>query len=149
LQAARQGSKLAEASGEAATLLSSARNHANQGHLDEALAWCQRAIAADRLNLSAHYLYATIQEARGEIESAIEALKRVLYLRPEFVLAHFSLGYLARRQGKQREADKHFANMLALLRNYRQEEIVPESDGLTVGQLLEMMGPAVLLEKSK
>ncbi|MCC6455547.1 MAG: chemotaxis protein CheR [Caldilineaceae bacterium] len=132
---------------EAADLLAEARVRADQGELDEALAWCRRAIAADRLNLSAHYLYATIQEDRGEIEGAIDSLKRVLYLHPEFILAHFSLGCLARRQGRQREADKHFANMLGLLHTYRQDEVVPEADGLTAGQLREMMRSVSSWEK--
>jgi chemotaxis protein methyltransferase CheR len=141
--------ELSEAPDEAGTLLLLARLHANQGKLDEALAWCRRSLVAERLNPSGHYLCATIQEARGEIEEAKESLRRVLYIHPEFVLAHFALGYLARSQGKKREADKHFANMLRLLRAYREDEILPESDGLTAGELLEMMRSTSLTEKSK
>jgi chemotaxis protein methyltransferase CheR len=131
--------ELAEKPEDAAALLLLARICANQGRLDEAVEWAKRSLAADRLNLRGHYLYATIQEERGEINEAMMALKRALYLHPEFVLAHFSLGYLARRQGKQAEADKHFANMFALLKQYPPEEILPESDGLTAGRLAEMV----------
>jgi chemotaxis protein methyltransferase CheR len=116
-----------------------ARIHANLGHLDEALEWAKRSIAADHLYLRGHYLYATIQAERGETNEAAMAFKRTLYLYPEFVLAHFSLGFLARQQGKAAEADKHFANMFALLNQYRPEEILPESDGLAAGRLAEMV----------
>ena len=116
-----------------------ARIYANQGKLDEALVWCERAIAANRLNAGGYYLFATIQEERGEVGEAIKALRRALYLEPDFVLAHFALGSLSRRQGKQSEAEKHFANMLWLLSSYQQDDILPESDGLTAGRLMEMM----------
>jgi tetratricopeptide (TPR) repeat protein len=125
---------------ETLSLLLSARLCADQGRLDEALVWCEDAIAADRLNLRAHYLCATIQEERGEISEAIKALKRALYLDPDFVVAHFALGSLARRQGKKQEADKHFANMFLLLQGYQPDEILPESDGLTAGSMVEMAG---------
>jgi chemotaxis protein methyltransferase CheR len=130
---------LVEKPEDAVALMLLARICANQGRLDEALTWCNRSLAADRLNLRAHYLYATIQEERGEIHEAVKALKRALYLHPEFVLAHFALGYLARRQGKKQEADKHFANMFGLLNRYQPDEILPESEGLTVGQMIDMV----------
>ena len=113
-----------------------ARILANQGRLDDALAWCQRVVAADPLSLGSHYLYATIQQERGEVEAAIKSLKRVLYLDSEFAPAHFSLGYLARGQ---QGAERHFANAVAILRRYRPDEVLPESDGLTAGRLLAMV----------
>jgi chemotaxis protein methyltransferase CheR len=131
--------ELVEKPEDAVALMLLARICANQGRLDEALTWCNRSLAADRLNLRAHYLYATIQEERGEIHEAVKALKRALYLHPEFILAHFALGYLARRQGKKQEADRHFANMFALLNRYQPNEILPESEGLTVGQMIDMV----------
>ena len=130
-------------------LLLLARICANQGRLDEAVAWCKRGLAADRLAPRGYYLYATVQEARGEIDEAITALKRALYLNPEFVLAYFALGYLARRQGKPREADKHFANMQELLKNYQPDEILPESDGWTAGRLVEMVSATSMAEKRR
>ena len=113
-----------------------ARIYANQGRLDEALAWGQRAVAADPLSLGSHYLFATIRQERGEIEEAVKSFKRVLYLDPDFAPAHFALGYLARGR---RGADRHFANAVAILRRYRPEELLPESDGLTAGRLLKMV----------
>jgi chemotaxis protein methyltransferase CheR len=125
-----------------------ARIYANQGKLDEALVWCERAIAVNRLNAGSYYLLATIQEERGEVNEAMKALRRALYLEPDFVLAHFALGSLSRRQGKQSEADKHFANMLWLLSSYQQEDVLPESDGLTAGKLMEMMRSVSLAKTS-
>lgn len=124
---------------DAAALAQLAYQYADQGQLDTALAWCNRSLALDSLNLRAHYLYAMIQQARGEIEEAIQALQRALYLHPTFIMAHLGLGTLARQQGKTRQADRHFTNLLTLLQEYQPQELVPESDGLTAGELAEMI----------
>src|SRR5690606_22289995 len=43
----------------------SARLCADEGQLDEAATWCAKAIAADKLNPTFHYLLATIEQERG------------------------------------------------------------------------------------
>ncbi|UUZ74879.1 hypothetical protein LP414_22260 [Polaromonas sp. P1(28)-13] len=69
---------------------------ANQGRLADALAWCERWIAADKLDPAGHYLRAIILQERGDPEQARFSLQRAVYLQADFVLAHFSLGHLAR-----------------------------------------------------
>jgi chemotaxis protein methyltransferase CheR len=115
------------------------RTLANQGKLSEALQWCERAIAADKLNPRFHYLLATIEQERGQIEEAISALKRTLYLNQNFVMAHVGLGRLAQRQGKTHESQRCFRNALSLLRASDQEEIPPEAEGMTAGRLIEII----------
>jgi chemotaxis protein methyltransferase CheR len=122
------------------------RIYANQGKLAEALAWCERAVAADRLNPGSHYLHATIQQERGQMEEAVKSLKRALYLDPDFVLAHFALGNLALRPGKFEEADKYFENALLLLSAYPRDDLLPESNGLTAGRLMEIIRATVYQE---
>jgi chemotaxis protein methyltransferase CheR len=110
---------------------------ANQGRLADALAWCERWIAADKLDPAGHYLRAIILQERGDPEQARFSLQRAVYLQADFVLAHFSLGHLARAQGRTPEADRHFANTLHLLHRYQPDDLLPESDGLTAGRLTE------------
>ena len=64
---------------------------------------------------------------------------RALYLDPDFVLAHFGLGNLRLAQGRQREAERHFRNTLALLQRHPRDEPLPESDGLSAGRLVEII----------
>ena len=116
-----------------------ARSCANQGRLSEALAWCEKAIAADKMNSANHYLSATILQEQGRHDIAIQSLMRALYLAPDFVLAHFSLGNLHQSQGRYREAQRYFGNVLLLLRKHPQDEILPEADGLTSGRLVEIV----------
>jgi chemotaxis protein methyltransferase CheR len=124
---------------DAQALAQLARVDANQGHLAGALAWCEKALAADKLNPGYHYLLATILQELGQTTESRQSLLRALYLDQHFVLAHFALGTLTRRQGRLKESNKHFANALTLLSAYGQDEILPESEGVTAGRLMEII----------
>ncbi len=115
------------------------RVKANQGKLTEALQWCEKVTAADKLNPESHYLYATILQEQGRIEEAVLSLKRSLYLDPDFVPAHLALGNLFRQQGKQKDSKRHFRNALALLKGRRKDELIAESEGIPAGRLVEII----------
>lgn len=125
-----------------------ARSLANQGNLAEALTWCERWIAADKLDAAAHYLRAVALLEQGDAAQARTSLQRALYLDHGFVLAHFALGNLERSRGKISEADKHFANALHLLRQYQPSDPLLESDGLTAGRLAETIHSVICTEAS-
>lgn len=116
-----------------------ARACANQGKLAEAAEWCEKAIAADKLNPAFHYLLAAIQQELGQHDGAVQSLNRALYLDADFVLAHFALGNLQLARGRRREAERHFDTALSLLRAHPRDEVLPESDGLTAGRLGEII----------
>jgi chemotaxis protein methyltransferase CheR len=119
------------------------RDLANQGKLDEALAACDQALAANKLDPHLHYLHAIIlQERRREGEAKV-AFQRALYLDPGFVLAHFAMGILAQRQGNAPAAQKSFQNALALLSRFGPDDILPDADGLTVGRLRAIIGASL------
>ena len=117
--------------------LERARASADQGKLDEALASCGDAISAGRTNVAARFLYAMICDELGRSEEAISALGKVLYLDQDFVLAHHALGGLYRRLGRKEESRRHLALALRLLSAGGGDEIVPESDGMSRGRLVE------------
>ena len=123
-----------------------AHSLANQGKLGEALSSCDQWVATDTLDPSAHYLRAVILQEQGEAQEAVGSLRKALYLDPELVLAHFALGNIARCRGQLREADKHFANALRLLRARRSDEILPESDGISVGRFTEIIESLMTVE---
>jgi chemotaxis protein methyltransferase CheR len=123
-----------------------ARIYANQGCLGDALEWCKKAVAADKLNPGWCYLLATILQEQGKVEEAVTILRRALYLDQNFVLAHFALGNLTRRQGKLKESQRHFDNALSLLSAVRQENILPESEGITAGRLIEIIRSTISSE---
>jgi tetratricopeptide (TPR) repeat protein len=55
-----------------------------------------------------------LQEAQGDLESAIGAYRRAIALRPDFALAHFNLGVAERRRGHLAAADSAFREALRL-----------------------------------
>jgi chemotaxis protein methyltransferase CheR len=119
--------------------LQQARRAANGGHLKEALDWCDRALAEEKLDLAAHYLRALVLRELGRSEESTAALKKVLYLDPRFVLAHFALAHQALQEGNEAVATRRFSDALELLKNLSPDEELPESDGLTVGRLAEIV----------
>ncbi len=116
-----------------------ARVHANQGNLDTALNWCEKAIDEDKLNPVSYYLRALILEEQGKDAEALESLRGVLYLDPSFALAHFSLGNLAFKQGRQDEGERHFMNTLDILSRFKPDGVIHESEGITAGRLAEII----------
>lgn len=125
----------------ASAMLLLARAYANQGKLNAALNWCDKAIAADKMAARAYYLRATILQEQGSIPEGLLALKQAVYAEPQFILGHFALGSLAWKHGRRKESEKHFENVLLLLARWEPEDIVPETEGLSAGRLREMMVP--------
>lgn len=120
-----------------------ARTLANQGRLSEAIAWCEKAVAADKLNPASRYLLAVILQEQGQVTDAIAALKLALYLDPDFALASFALGNLVRRQGRRQESERYLQYALKILDGYPQDHRLAEAEGMTVGRLREVIRLAI------
>lgn len=120
-------------------LLLAARTSANERRFDDALAHCDELIALNKCDAEAHYLRAGILAEAGAPDAAVEAMKRVLYLEPDFILAHFALGDLHRLAGDLDRATRHFVHALDLARRLPPDHVVPASDGLTAGQLAQTL----------
>nr|WP_320049788.1 CheR family methyltransferase [uncultured Desulfuromonas sp.] len=108
---------------------------ADKGDLNEALTVADQAIRHDKLNANVHYLRAMILLEQGALEEAEQSLRRTIYLDRNLILAHFSLGNIARRQGKKSKARRHFNQTLSLLEPFSPDDEVPGSEGLSVHRL--------------
>lgn len=75
--------------------------------LSQALARCERALAADKCDASLHFLHALLLEEAGRPALAREALRRVLFLDRHFVPAHLALGRLCDGEGRRELAQRH------------------------------------------
>ncbi|MHB2025073.1 MAG: CheR family methyltransferase [Elusimicrobiota bacterium] len=124
-------------------LIALARTRANQGRLDEALKFCDGALACGKLNASVHYLKGSILQEQGRVGEAAASFKRALYLDAGCVLAHFALGNLALRGRRLLQARRHFKNAAALLTAGGIEEILPDSGGLTAGRLRKIIASSL------
>ncbi|HSV34152.1 MAG TPA: CheR family methyltransferase [Ramlibacter sp.] len=110
---------------------------ADQGRLDEALTWCDRWVAADKLDPWGHYVRGVVLIEQGDASGARQALRRCVYLQPGFVLAHLALGQLARGLGHEAETARHFHVAEQLLGVLQPGEALADAQGLTAGRLHE------------
>ncbi len=122
---------------------------ADRGCAAEALqaceAWLQRLVAP---SAEAHHLHAMILQEQGACLAQVrDALQRALRCAPGFVLAHFALGHLARREGRGEQAGRHFATVQQLLSQYRPEQAVPGGEGMTAAALAEAVAALALRER--
>jgi chemotaxis protein methyltransferase CheR len=124
-----------------------ARDCADMGELSLARQWCERALAVDRLNPALHYLHAAVMQEQEALDEAAMALRRAIFLDQDFVMAHFAMGNLALRRGDARGARKQFDNVLALLKVYQQDELLPESEGITAGRMKEIVLSTISMRK--
>ncbi|MCX6120564.1 MAG: tetratricopeptide repeat protein [Ignavibacteriales bacterium] len=115
------------------------RAYANQGKIDMALQTCEKAIAADKLNPGLYYLYAAILQENNQLDEAVISLKRAIFLDPNFVLSHYSLGNIYQRLGNIKSANKCTEIVLTILNTHNQDEILFESEGLTAGRFKEII----------
>ena len=112
---------------------------ADQGHLEEALSLCDEAIASEKLVPGLYFLRASILQELDKSSEAIASLKQAIYSDPDYIMGHFALGNLFIRQGKAKNAKRHFNNVLDLLGKCKNDDILPESDGLSVKYIREII----------
>jgi chemotaxis protein methyltransferase CheR len=133
--------RLIEASpGHADALSLLARVCANQGRLDGALRFIEEAISVAPMNPGRHYLHASILIEMGRKPEAMTALKKAIYIDTDFALAYFAMGNLALGSGNRVEAERDFKTALLLLGKYSYDDILLESEGMTAGRLMELIG---------
>lgn len=115
------------------------KSFANMGKLEEALTWCEKTVAGDKLNPCTHYLRGTILHELGRLDDAVRAMTSAVFLDPNFAVAHFALGNLSRQLGRRDESNRHYRTALAVLESYKPDHVVPGSEGLTAGRMVEII----------
>lgn len=84
------------------------------GDMKAAEGWSNRALARDPKNADAWVLLAISVEPQGRRYEAEGALRKALDIMPWHALAEFNLGRMLLLDGREREAEEHFARFVAL-----------------------------------
>jgi chemotaxis protein methyltransferase CheR len=108
---------------------------ANLGRWEEAEQWCRQAVSLNRLALRAYYTLALVLQHQEKLDEAIDAMRKVVYLDRASVLGHFGLADLYRCKEQFPQALKSLDNARRLLSTRAQEELIPDSGGITAGRL--------------
>ena len=116
-----------------------ARTYANLGDYVEAVTWCDRSIAANKLKPFSYYLRAGILQEDGRIEEAVTSIRQALYLDPDYAMAHFVMGNLALLRGKREKSSRHFAHASRLAKAHPEDAVLPQSEDITAGRLMRII----------
>jgi chemotaxis protein methyltransferase CheR len=108
---------------------------ANEGKLNEALLNCNLAIESDKLAPDLYYLKASILQELDNSLEAIKVLKQAVYIDPDYIMGHFTLGNLLIRHGFIKNARRHFENALELLNTIPTMNNPDESEGLSANYI--------------
>jgi chemotaxis protein methyltransferase CheR len=114
------------------------RATANLGESDEALHAARRGARTHPFSTSLHFLEAVLLMDAERFEDAIRTLRRLLYLDPSSVIAHFVLGTVLRSKGKLDAARRQYRNARDLARLLPPDAILDLGDGERAGALAEM-----------
>jgi chemotaxis protein methyltransferase CheR len=128
--------------------ISAIRLLANNGHLAEALSACDEAIGSYKLAPGLYFLRASILQELDKNNEAIKSLKQAIYIDPNYVMGHFTLGNLFIRQGNLNNAKRYFNNALEILNTISNDNILPESEGLSAKYIREIIITSLQTQES-
>lgn len=111
------------------------KSFANSGKLKEGDKIIQKIIASHAATAEMYYIYASFLNEQNEVSESENLLKKAIYLNHEHTLSHLMLGELLEKQGKTQIARKHYETVIRLLTKYTDDELVPDSDGMTAGRI--------------
>jgi chemotaxis protein methyltransferase CheR len=116
---------------------------ADQGKLEEALAWSNKAIREHKADENLRYTRAMIFLELGNEVECIKELNCVIYLNPDFILAYMVLGNIYHQQRNGHEAKKNFEQALRLLKKRKPDEML---EGMIVSRLIEIVNSMQYME---
>lgn len=111
------------------------RAYANLGNWSSAEQWCRRAVDLDTLAIKAYHTLALVLQHQGRLDEAIDTMKKVVYIDRHHVLGHFGLADLYHGNGQLPQALKSLENARRLLASLDDDELLPDSGGITAGRL--------------
>lgn len=113
------------------------KSYANQGMWQEGEDWCRRAVRENNLLLEPYYTLALILQHRGQLDKAIEMMKKMVYLDRNSIRGHYGLADLYHSKGMLRQALKSLDNAQRALSGHDGGKTIPGSGGITVERLRE------------
>lgn len=111
------------------------RAYADLGQWQKARDWCQKAQAADPLLPEVYYVLAMVHEHEGNLEPAIDNLKKVVYLDQDRPLAYFNLAMLYKKRAQVGLARRALQTAIRKIKPWPPDKIIPDSGFTRAGHL--------------
>ncbi len=108
---------------------------ANRENWEEALEWLREAENENIMRPEVHYLRGIVELHQNEIDKSVASMRRAIYCKNEFVLAHFTLGEIFEKLGHPKKTANHWSQARKFLSQMEPSHIIEYSDKLTVEML--------------
>lgn len=128
----------ADTRADAAGHLREARTLADRDDLAGARAACRDGLALDPVCPPLHYYEGLVARGLRENAAAEAAFRRALYLRGDFIMAHYQLGLLLLDEGRAPQGRRALATAARLAAALPGEAALEEGDGMTARQIQDM-----------
>lgn len=121
------------------TLIEQGQHHADSGDWATAEAYVQAALQRDPLFIPAHYLQGQIYEHQGQLDAALGAYRRSVFLDRAFVLGVVAMGHIYQQLGHPADARRCYRNALRQLQLLPAATAIRGAPGATAGMLAELV----------
>ncbi|MFP2964090.1 hypothetical protein ACLEPN_41865 [Myxococcus sp. 1LA] len=112
---------------------------ARAGHFDQAEALARE--AAKALVPEAYLLLSMVADVRGDLNGAVEAVRKALYLEPRLALGHATLVALYGRMERFEDAERARQNALRALDGLKDDHLLRGVETMTAGGLRQALAP--------
>ncbi|MCQ8278719.1 protein-glutamate methyltransferase [Acetobacteraceae bacterium KSS8] len=123
---------------DAASAIDVVRDLADRGLPDEALRACDLALGHHPLCAELFFYAALLNRALSRDGDAEAAFRRALYLRKDFVMAHYHLGLLLLDTGRPVPGRRRIGEARRIALDLPEAAALPCGDGMTAGRLLAL-----------
>jgi chemotaxis protein methyltransferase CheR len=114
------------------------KSYANLGMFHDCQKELSRIINSNEATADMYYIYASLLNEQNDLTLTELNLKKAIYLNHNHILSHLMLGDIFMKTNKRNLAIKHYENIIRITTDINENEIVPQSDGLTVGRIKEL-----------
>lgn len=121
--------------GQPENALVSVKRLAEAGQWEGVIEKATEQVRVDPLNADLQYLLGLAMKEKGRVAEAREALRKCLFINNRHWLGHLLLAGLWQRDSQDERAKSHLAAILKGLELKDPAEVLPDTDGMTVGRM--------------
>lgn len=115
------------------------RIYSNKKDSEKAFYWINKAIDKYKMSAELYYYAGILKNEENDLKEAVLYFNKTIYLENDFIMAYFMLGIIAQKNMNKKESNKNFDTVINLLKNKSNEDIIPESDNLSVNNMTHLI----------
>ena len=114
-------------------------SYINIGENATAIKECNRYLSSNKNEHNFYLMLANLYVHSDDNDSAIDNLIKAIYLKPDYIAAHLSLGRLFLNMNDKVSSNKHYQICIKLLKQVNADSIIEDTDGFSAGSLIQVI----------